>query len=167
MDSKTSKLKIITDIRSPNFAERGPEDQIKFIIIHATECDFDLTMRILTDDAAPSRVSAHYVIDQDGTTHQLVDDDKIAWHAGVSDWGDYRNLNSYSIGIELVQPDASYQTPYPEVQLQAAQLLVRDLMDRHNVVVDHILGHCHVAPDRKKDPGPLFPWEDFRKGLHQ
>lgn len=112
----------------------------------------------LTD--AGSRVSAHYLIDEDGTVTRMVEETARAWHAGVSWWGGRSGLNDVSIGIELVNPGHEWgYRPFPEPQLQALVELAAGVRDRWAVAVPHTVGHSDVAPVRKEDPGELFPWQ--------
>lgn len=103
------------------------------------------------------QVSSHYVIDEDGNIYQLVDEDKRAWHAGVSEWEGERDINSASIGIELQNPGEEFgYRSFPEVQIQALLELLKNITKR--IEIKFILGHEDVAPERKIDPGPLFDW---------
>lgn len=135
---------------SPNFDERRPG----FVVIHYTS---NLTaadaMRTLTDPKA--QVSAHYLVERSGAILQLVDERARAWHAGASRWGAAVDLNSASIGIEL---DNTGSEPYPPVQIDALLRLLSDLRERYRLPAANFLGHSDVAPTRKSDPGPLFPW---------
>ena len=135
---------------SPNFDDRRPN----FVILHYTsEDDAEQTLGILTN---PLRaVSAHYLIARDGTTYQLVDERDRAWHAGESRWGATTDLNSSSIGIEL---DNNGKEPFADAQVSALLRLLRDIVDRYRMPAANILGHSDVAPRRKIDPGPSFPW---------
>ncbi len=109
------------------------------------------------------KVSAHYVVEEDGQVFQLVDEDKRAWHAGVSEWQGETNLNSASIGIEIVNgghdwPDKDGGLPgYPDVQIKAVTGLCKDILKRRGGLT--VLGHSDIAPARKQDPGEHFPWE--------
>jgi N-acetylmuramoyl-L-alanine amidase len=107
-----------------------------------------------------SEVSAHYLVDETGTTYALVDEAQRAWHAGVAFWRGVRDLNSASIGIELVNPghDFGYRA-FPEAQITALSALLDDIIARHGLTAAALLGHSDIAPGRKIDPGELFPWE--------
>jgi N-acetylmuramoyl-L-alanine amidase len=111
----------------------------------------------LGDPAAA--VSAHYLIDKDGTTYRLVAEAGRAWHAGVSGWAGARNINDRSIGIELVNPghDWGYR-PFPVAQMEALLDLLRGIVRRHPIPAHRVVGHSDVAPARKADPGELFDW---------
>jgi N-acetylmuramoyl-L-alanine amidase len=106
-----------------------------------------------------AKVSAHYLIDEDGTVWRLVDEERRAWHAGVSSWRGRRDINGASIGIELVNPghENGYRA-FPEAQMAALEALGRDIIGRHPIPPRHVLGHSDVAPQRKTDPGELFDW---------
>ena len=107
-----------------------------------------------------SEVSAHYVIGEDGTLHPLVPEDKRAWHAGKSHWAGLTDINSASIGIELVNPGHEFDyRPFPPQQLQKTVSLCKTIIEKYNIKPHHILGHSDVAPARKVDPGHLFPWQ--------
>jgi len=135
---------------SPNFDERRPN----FVILHYTsEDDAGRSLAVLSD---PFRaVSAHYLVARDGRILQLVDERDRAWHAGESRWGATTDLNSASIGIEL---DNDGTEPFAQAQVSALLGLLRDVVDRNRIPAANILGHSDVAPRRKIDPGPAFPW---------
>ena len=117
----------------------------------------DAALARLTDPKA--RVSAHYVIDQDGAILALVPEDRRAWHAGVAGWGSIDDVNGRSIGIELVNPghDWGYR-PFPAAQIEALIALGTAIRARHGLPPWAVVGHSDVAPARKIDPGELFPW---------
>jgi N-acetylmuramoyl-L-alanine amidase len=109
---------------------------------------------------AAAQVSAHYMIDEDGTVYRLVPEDRRAWHAGVSFWGGESSVNGRSIGIELVNPGHEWgYRAFPAPQIGALIELSRGILSRHSIPARHVLGHSDVAPDRKTDPGELFPWQ--------
>ncbi|MSO85310.1 MAG: N-acetylmuramoyl-L-alanine amidase [Rhodospirillales bacterium] len=111
----------------------------------------------LCDPAA--KVSAHYLIDEDGTTYALVAEDRRAWHAGVSFWRGERDVNGRSLGIELVNPGHEFgYRSFPEAQMQALLELGQDIVARHPIPARNVVGHSDVAPARKQDPGELFDW---------
>lgn len=106
-----------------------------------------------------SQVSAHYLIDEDGTVTCMVPEDKRAWHAGKSYWRGVSDINSASIGIELVNPGHEFgYRPFPEPQMDALLPLLADMMDRHDIPRANVVGHSDVAPARKVDPGEYFDW---------
>lgn len=146
------------DIRqhpSPNHGPRksAPTDMV---ILHYTVLDEAESLERLCDPA--HEVSAHYLIAEDGRVAQLVEEDRRAWHAGRSYWAGERDVNSRSIGIELVNDGAA---PFPNTQIAALIELLLDISARYALSPDRILGHSDVAPGRKSDPGPLFPWEQL------
>jgi N-acetylmuramoyl-L-alanine amidase len=107
-----------------------------------------------------ARVSSHYVVDEHGHVLQLVPEVRRAWHAGVSSWEGVSDINSRSIGIEIGNPGHSYGYPdFPEAQIVAVIALCRDIVVRHRIRPDRVLGHSDVAPQRKHDPGEKFPWQ--------
>lgn len=128
------------------------------LILHYTGmADAGAALDRLTDPAAA--VSAHYLVDEDGTVVRLVDEAMRAWHAGRSAWEGERDVNSRSIGIELVNPGHAFgYRPFPEPQIAALLRLAGAIVRRHDIRPWHVLGHADVAPDRKTDPGELFPW---------
>lgn len=152
---------------SPNFDER--KNSIDMIVIHATATDtLDETFSYLIHSAAPNRVSAHYVIDRDGTVYRLVDEQKRAWHAGVSAWDGKTDINSCSVGIEFQCPACDDELgDFTPEQLQAGVLLCRDICKRYGITAHNVVRHSDIAPDRKKDPGFLFPWDDFVKRVFE
>ncbi|MFZ4410124.1 MAG: N-acetylmuramoyl-L-alanine amidase, partial [Paracraurococcus sp.] len=112
----------------------------------------------LRDPAA--KVSAHYVVEEDGTVFRLVPEERRAWHAGVSHWRGASGLNGRSIGIEIVNPghDWGYRA-FPALQMAAVCDLCLGILARHPVPPINVVAHSDIAPDRKQDPGELFDWE--------
>lgn len=149
----------ITHHPSPNFGERKNTDSPDMLVLHYTGMvPFEKTLERLCDPSA--EVSAHYLINEDGTIYQLVDEDKRAWHAGVSYWAGERDINSRSIGIEIQNPGHDYDYhDFPAIQIEAVINLCHDIRTRHTIPDAHILGHSDIAPDRKIDPGEKFPWQ--------
>jgi len=138
-------------VPSPNFDERRPG----FVIIHHTSSDTPArAIRILTDPS--SKVSAHYMIDREGRLVQLVDERARAWHAGESWWSGNADLNSSSIGIELVNTG---EEPFAEPQIMALLSLLSGLRERYRIPAANYLGHGDIAPGRKVDPSRYFPWK--------
>jgi len=137
-------------VPSPNFNERRPN----FVIIHQTDSSTqDEALATLT---SPYRaVSTHYLIGKDGCVTQLVEEGARAWHAGESYWGGLTDLNSASIGIELVNRG---DTPFTPEQIDALLELLRELKERYRIPTANFLAHSDVAPRRKVDPNRLFPW---------
>jgi N-acetylmuramoyl-L-alanine amidase len=153
-------------IASPNFNERRDGVKPSLIILHYTGMQTaEAALARLCDPVA--EVSAHYMIYEDGEVVQMVDEAMRAWHAGVSVWGDITDVNSHSIGIELVNPGHEFgYRPFPNVQIRALKDLCREIMLRWEIKPEGVLGHSDVAPERKQDPGELFPWDELeREGL--
>lgn len=143
---------------SPNFNARRDGKTPALVVLHYTgmKTGRDALER-LCDPAA--EVSAHYLIDEDGRLHALVAEDQRAWHAGVGYWAGERDINSASIGIELVNPGHEWgYTPFPETQIDALTDLLAGIMTRHAIPPEGVIGHSDLAPGRKSDPGELFPW---------
>ena len=107
-----------------------------------------------------AKVSAHYMVEEDGRIFRLVPEDQRAWHAGVSSWRGITDVNSASIGIEIVNGGHDFGMPdYPDVQVEAVIRLCQDILSRHKIHPLDIIGHSDIAPDRKQDPGEKFPWQ--------
>lgn len=146
-------------LKSPNHEPRPEGAIIDTIVLHYTNMESAEAAIARMCDPTPPRVSAHYVVDEDGTVLQLVDDTRTAWHAGLSYWRGVRNLNASSLGIELVNPGEAFgYRPFPEAQITALLGLLENLCDRHPIDIRRIIGHSDIAPERKNDPGELFPW---------
>jgi N-acetylmuramoyl-L-alanine amidase len=119
----------------------------------------------LTDPAA--KVSAHYMAEEDGRVLALVPEDRRAWHAGVSFWAGERDINGLSIGVEIVNPGHEFgYRPFPAPQVAALIALLDDIRGRWRIPDGRILAHADVAPDRKTDPGELFPWARLAAAGH-
>ena len=147
-------MNILKTYRSPNYDNRPEHATLRYIIVHYTAFnDAKTALDWLCD--LEKKVSAHYLICRTGTCYNMVEDHHRAWHAGVSTWGDDENLNHTSLGIEL---DNNGQEPFPSAQMNTLMHLLRDLCHRHGIAPSHVLGHEDIAPTRKIDPGPLFPW---------
>lgn len=151
------------NVVSPNFNDRHMGQLVDMLVIHYTGMESE---KAATDNLCNSTaaVSAHYIIGQDGSVNRLVDEDKRAWHAGVAWWRGALDINSRSIGIELVNPghEFGYQ-PFPEKQLDALISLSKAILRRHHIPARNIVGHSDVAPMRKSDPGELFDWQRLAK----
>lgn len=143
---------------SPNCNDR--ELPISMLVIHYTEMKpVDTALARLTDPEAG--VSAHYLISEEGMVTQLVPEEKRAWHAGVSYWRGHKDVNSASIGIELDHPghaDGGYRG-FSDAQIDALIPLAARIVKAHDIPRANVVGHSDVAPQRKIDPGELFPWE--------
>jgi len=108
---------------------------------------------------ADSKVSSHYLVHEDGRIDQLVPEARRAWHAGVASWKGEADINSHSVGIEIVNPGHEFgYRDFPEAQIEAVIALCRDILARHNIPPARVLAHSDVAPGRKQDPGERFPW---------
>ena len=152
---------------SPNFNRRTSGIALDYIILHYTGMkDAAMALTRLRDPTA--QVSAHYLIDEDGTITPLVDEANRAWHAGQSFWRGITDLNSASIGIELVNPGHEFgYRPFPPPQIAALKKLLPKIIARHTLnAVSCLLAHSDIAPARKQDPGELFPWQELaQEGL--
>lgn len=154
----------IVDLPSSNFGPRKPvagEARVRHIVMHytgMTSCQAALDR--LRDTKA--EVSAHYVLDEDGALYRLVNEEMRAWHAGTSFWQGLRDINSTSVGIEIVNPGHDYgYRAFPKAQIETLIALASEIMDRHGIAPCDVLGHSDIAPGRKVDPGELFPWEQL------
>jgi N-acetylmuramoyl-L-alanine amidase len=156
-------------IASSNFGVRAGGQPADCLLLHYTGMpDGASALALLVDPA--SQVSCHYLVFEEGRIVQMVAERWRAWHAGLSFWKGETDLNSRSIGIEIVHPghDLTRTTmaPYPPQQIAAVIELCRDIVTRHGIARDRILAHSDVAPDRKIDPGERFPWGDlYRAGI--
>ena len=151
----------IIDTPSPNFDDRTLG--ISMIVLHYTGMqDGQSAIDRLRDPEA--KVSAHYLVAEDGTILRMVAEDKRAWHAGKSRWRGIADVNSASIGIEIVNPghELGYH-PFPEEQIDALVPLVSEIKRRYGITRGNVVGHSDIAPARKKDPGELFPWNRLAK----
>ncbi|WP_322023968.1 N-acetylmuramoyl-L-alanine amidase [Burkholderia sp. BCC1977] len=145
---------------------RGADSRIRFLVMHYTESDEANSLRTLTGDS----VSVHYVVAPQPriehgmpVVYQLVPESKRAWHAGISEWQGTTELNAASIGIENVNrgpldPQNRTWQPYPPEQVDALIRLSKDIVARYRIPPTRVVGHSDIAPQRKIDPGPLFPW---------
>lgn len=146
-----------------SYQSLGHDSRVRFIVLHYTASDLPRSLQLLTGD----QVSSHYLIaEQPPTIYRLVDENRRAWHAGDSQWNGRTWLNSPSIGIEMV--NRGYTTtangdkvwqPWSEQQIDTLIVLLKDIMQRHNLTADSVVGHSDIAPQRKVDPGPAFPWQ--------
>ena len=151
-------MKIIKN-PSPNFEERPPGIDIKLLLLHYTGMQSCLAAKERLCDAK-SQVSAHYLIDENGEIFSLVEEEKRAWHAGVASWHNEKDINSISVGVEIVNRGHEFgYTKFMEPQMIAVEALCKDIIKRHSILASGVLGHSDVAPSRKSDPGELFDWE--------
>ena len=146
---------------SPNFDDRLKP--VSMIVLHYTGMqDAPSAIARLRDPEA--KVSAHYVVAEDGVTLQLVEEDKRAWHAGRSHWREWDDVNDISIGIEIVNPGHEFgYRPFPDEQIASVIALVASIKERYAITRGNIVGHSDVAPARKRDPGELFPWHSLAR----
>lgn len=150
---------IIRDAPSPNHDERPDGEPIDTLVLHYTGMrTAEEAIGRLRDPA--SRVSAHYMVEEDGLVWRLVPEERRAWHAGVSHWRGRESLNGRSIGVEIVNPghDWGYRE-FPALQMAALCDLCLDIVARHRIAARDVVAHSDIAPDRKRDPGELFDWE--------
>lgn len=139
----------------------GQDSRVQYIVLHYTSGDLPTSLATLTQ----GQVSSHYLIGNNpATIYRLVDEQRRAWHAGDSYWQGRTWLNSSTIGIELVNPGYTQGPqgrmwyPFPEAQIDQLILLLKDIMARHGLKPGAIIAHSDIAPQRKVDPGPMFPW---------
>jgi N-acetyl-anhydromuramyl-L-alanine amidase AmpD len=170
----------VIDHPSPN-----EDDRVRFLVLHYTDGNFQRSLHHLTHSSAPAPVSAHYLLTAPGApapepqVYRLVDESRRAWHAGVSHWQGRTALNDTSIGIEIVyepicEPADAPSLPaapggeatdctfpeYPPAQIETLIRLARDVLSRHpEIDPTGVVGHSDIAPTRKVDPGPRFPWQ--------
>lgn len=140
---------------SPNHGARRGTDRPSLIVIHYTAMSTCAEARARLCDPK-AEVSAHWIIAENGTTEQLVDETRRAWHAGAGSWQGQGDVNSRSIGIELANPG---DRPFPEPQMAALELLLGRIMARWSIGPEGVIGHSDMAPGRKIDPGPRFDWQ--------
>lgn len=152
--------------QSPNHTERRGTDRPDMIVLHYTGMtSAEAAIERLCDPAA--EVSAHHVVDPAGGVHSLVPEDRRAWHAGRAAWGDIADVNSHSIGIEIVNPghELGYP-PFSDPQMHSVERLISEAMDTWQIRPERVVGHSCVAPVRKVDPGEKFDWRRLaRQGL--
>jgi N-acetylmuramoyl-L-alanine amidase len=150
---------IHTSHQSPNFDSRG-EHKIDMLILHYTDMRTpERALERLCDGQNASRVSAHYVIREDGEIFQLVNEAHRAWHAGESFWRGHAHINARSIGIEICNPGHSEgYADFPAAQMQSVCALSQAIIARHAIPARNVQGHSDIAFLRKKDPGEKFPW---------
>ena len=145
-----------------SYTAASQDSRAQFLVLHFTSEDFASSLKTLTQ----GRVSSHYLVrDDPPTVYRLVDENRRAYHAGVSSWKGQTQLNAASIGIEIVNlgdkgtAEAPIWHDYPKAQMDVVVALVKDIVARHQIRPDRILGHSDIAPQRKVDPGPRFPWK--------
>lgn len=149
---------------------RNADSRVRFLVMHYTEIDEAKSLQVLTTEG----VSAHYVVPDapriehgEPVVFQLVPESQRAWHAGTSYWQGTTELNAASIGIENVNlgpidtPQGRGWQPYPPAQVDALIRLAKDIVSRYGIPPTRVVGHSDIAPQRKIDPGPLFPWKQL------
>ena len=161
-----SEMRGIEDHSSPNFGPRRGGAVPDLVVLHYTGMDTaEAAIARLADPA--SEVSAHYLVDLDGRVVRMVAEEMRAWHAGTASWGGVTDVNSRSIGIEIVNPGRELgYPPFPEPQIAALEALLADILARHAITSERVVGHACVASGRKCDPGEKFDWRRLaRRGL--
>lgn len=158
-------------ISSSHYPAVGQDERVRFLVLHYTALDNDKSLNVLTTQ----QVSAHYLVPNDFTDsiYILVDETKRSWHAGQSYWKGINNINYSSIGIEIVNegyyvgeitesnPTGWYFYGYPNMQIKKVAALAKNIIDRYKIDPVNVLAHSDVAPQRKQDPGPKFPWKQL------
>ena len=151
---------------SRNMNDRPAGVIIDMVVLHYTGMKTGKAAldRLCDPDA---KVSAHYLIDEDGTAYRMVAEDRRAWHAGSSHWSGAININDRSIGIEIVNPGHEFgYRAFPEAQMEAVEELLAQIVARHRISPARVVGHSDIAPTRKQDPGELLDWKRLAdKGL--
>ncbi len=149
------------NVTTSYFPAYGQDQRVRHVVLHYTSLNEEKSLRVLTQ----RDVSSHYLIGDgyDDNIYALVDENKRAWHAGVSKWKNIDNINFSSIGIEIVnETTGSVEIDfkdYTEKQIQKTGKLVQDIVRRYNIEPTNVVGHSDISPDRKHDPGPKFPWK--------
>jgi N-acetylmuramoyl-L-alanine amidase len=146
-----------------NFDDRPEDTQIDMLVMHYTGMKTgEEAFNRLCDPEA--KVSAHYMVYEDGSVINLVQEEKRAWHAGISCWRGISSLNDRSIGIEIVNPGHEWgYRKFPEEQMDSLINLSKEIMERHSIPARNVVGHSDIAPARKEDPGELFNWQALAK----
>lgn len=148
----------VIDTPSPNHDARPPGQRVELLVLHYTGMPTGAAaLERLCDPA--SKVSAHWLVEEDGRVFRLVPEDRRAWHAGVSRWRGASDVNGRSIGVEIVNPGHEFgYRAFPEEQMAAVERLCRGIVARHGLGPADVAAHADVAPTRKEDPGELFDW---------
>ncbi len=149
------------------YTSENQDSRVQFLVLHYTVLDFEKSVKVLTTGG---KVSSHYLVrDQPAETYLLVDENRRSWHAGPSYWAGTTNLNAASIGIEIVNPgytdtpNGRVYAPFSQAQVDEVIKLCRDIVARHQIKPERIIGHADIAPGRKQDPGPMFPWRQLHE----
>ncbi len=148
-----------------SFTAVSQDSRVRYLVLHYTFLDSASSLRVLTQQ----HVSSHYLLDDgaDFKIYRLVDEHRRAYHSGLSSWKGNTGLNASSIGIEIVNlgwrdtDHGRLWLPFPQGQIDRLIPLVRDIVKRHDIAPDRVLAHSDIAPQRKQDPGPLFPWKQL------
>ncbi|ESX89837.1 N-acetylmuramoyl-L-alanine amidase [Mesorhizobium sp. M0659] len=144
---------------SPNFGPRRETLRPDMIVLHYTGMATGAAAEAWLCDPA-SEVSSHYLVHEDGRIIQMVRESDRAWHAGASSWFGRRDINSCSVGIEIVNPGHSLgYSAFPKRQVEAVIGLCLGVIERHSITAQRVLAHSDIAPGRKIDPGEKFPWK--------
>ncbi len=160
LSAKLKEFSVLSDF----FPAKGQNERVRFLILHYTACEMKTAVKLLTT----TEVSSHYLISDstDNKIQLLVTEDKRAWHAGISSFKGFSNLNDTSIGIEIVNEgykkdslDSLAFIPFTDYQIEKVASLAKDIVERYKIEPTFLLGHSDIAPQRKYDPGPLFPWK--------
>jgi len=154
-------MRLIDDHRSVNWNDRPLDARIDTVVLHYTgmQSGKEALTRLCDPEA---EVSAHYMIEENGSVYRLVEEERRAWHAGVSCWQGRENLNHSSIGIELVNPGHEFgYKPFPDAQIDSLLKILDGIKTRHEIPTSRFIGHSDIAPSRKTDPGELFPWQQL------
>lgn len=148
-----------------SFSAVSQDSRVRYLVLHYTFGDFPTSLKVLTEQ----QVSSHYLVD-DGAgfkIYRLVDESRRAYHAGLGSWKGNTSLNASSIGIEIVNPgwrdtdQGRVWIPFPQGQIDRLIPLIKDIVKRHDIAPDRVLAHSDIAPQRKQDPGPMFPWKQL------
>jgi len=147
----------VIEAPSPNHDSRG-ETAVDMVVLHYTGMETGAAaLEKMRDPAA--KVSAHYLVEEDGRVFRLVEEGRRAWHAGLANWAGACDVNARSVGVEIVNPGHEWgYRPFPDAQIAAVTELLRAICVSHHVPPARVVGHSDVAPERKQDPGELFPW---------
>ena len=152
----------LNSLYSPNYdSAKRPLNSIKVIVIHYTgmQSERESIARLCNPK---SKVSSHFLIGQSGKIYRMIQDDRVAWHAGKSCWGKYKNLNKNSIGIELVNKGHRFgYTNFRKKQIFSLIKICRSLIKKYKIKKNNVVGHSDIAPLRKIDPGEKFPWKEL------
>lgn len=149
-----------------HISAQSQASRVRFVILHYSGGEQASSLKTLTQEGVSSHYLVGNLIDNDGrvTIYRLVDENRMAYHAGDSSWKNFTQLNASSIGIEIVglgfteTPEGRHFLPYPAQQIDSVIALLKEIVQRHQIKPEYILGHAEIAPQRKLDPGPLFPW---------